>query len=140
MEIEEVRAVTDELVSAWARLMPQLSTTAAPPNRAELEDILRTSTLLVARDGAVVVGSLCLTFYRIPTGLQARIDDVVVDTGARGKGVGEALSNDAITRSRARGAKGVHLTSHASREAANRLYLRLGFVRRETNVYVMKLG
>ncbi|HEY5936604.1 MAG TPA: GNAT family N-acetyltransferase [Kofleriaceae bacterium] len=139
-EIEKVKAVDAELVAAFARLVPQLSQ-ASPPGERELTEIVGApgSTLLVARDGGTIVGALALTIYRIPTGLQARIDDVVVDGSVRGKGIGEALSHEAIRIARVAGAKGVSLTSHPSREAANRLYQRIGFSRRETNVYHYKL-
>lgn len=140
--IEQVSAehgVNDEVVAAFARLVPQLSS-ARPPTREALAEIARGAVLLVARsaDGAIA-GALTLTLYRIPTGLQARIDDVVVDRGARGQGLGEALSREAIRRAREAGAVAIGLTSHASRAAANRLYVRLGFERRETNVYKLAL-
>lgn len=141
--IARVASVDDELVAAWAALMPQLSAHAAAPTREQLADIAgaRGQTLLVARDGerGRIVGALCLTVYRIPTGVQARIDDVVVDAAARGRGAGEALSREAIELARAAGAKAVALTSAPRREAANRLYVRLGFQRRETNVYALAL-
>ena len=92
--------------------------------------------LLVARDEAGrVLGSLTLVLFRIPTGLRAWIEDVVVDGEARGQGVGEALNRYAIDVAAERGARSVDLTSRPSREAANRLYRRLGFEPRETNVY-----
>jgi ribosomal protein S18 acetylase RimI-like enzyme len=80
-----------------------------------------------------------LAFYRIPTGLKAWIEDVVVDESARGKGVGEVLNRAAIDEARRRGAKNVSLTSRQSRETANRLYQRLGFEPYDTNVYRLKL-
>jgi ribosomal protein S18 acetylase RimI-like enzyme len=89
----------------------------------------------VARLDGEVVGSLTLAFYRIPTGLKAWIEDVVVDDTARGRGLGEALNRAALDEARRRGAKDVSLTSRPSREAANRLYRRIGFEPRETNVY-----
>lgn len=136
MIIEEVTRVTSELVEAFARLLPQLSS-APLPGEGELGAIVAApeSTLLVARLDDVIVGSLTLTSYRIPTGLQCRIDDVVVDAAMRGRGVGEALSRRAIALAHAKGARSVTLTSRPEREAANRLYQRLGFVRVETNVY-----
>jgi len=73
--------------------------------------------------------------YRIATGLKAWIEDVVVDEAARGHGVGEALNLAALDEARRRGAKAVSLTSRPSREAANRLYQRMGFIPRDTNVY-----
>ena len=87
------------------------------------------------RVDGVIVGSLTLVMYRIPTGLKAWIEDVVVDEAARGSGVGEALNFAAIDEARRRGAKAVNLTSRPSREAANRLYQRIGFSARDTNVY-----
>lgn len=137
MQIQRVLVADDELVAAFCRLMPLLND-APPPGHAELAEIARTAHLLVARDPDIV-GVLTLTLYRIPTGLSARIDDVIVDTAARGRGVGEALTRDAIERARAAGARAVNLTSHPRRDAANRLYQRVGFERRDTNVYVYKL-
>lgn len=138
--IEKVSIVDAELVAAFARLIPQLSS-SPPPGERELSEIVAApgSTLLVAREAGAIVGALALTMYRIPTGFHARIDDVVVDDSLRGRGIGEALSHEALQIARLAGAKGVSLTSHPAREAANRLYQRLGFVRRETNVYHYKL-
>ena len=138
--IDVIQTVDDELVAAFARLQPQLSN-ATISDRAALEAIVAQPgcRLLVARDGGQIVGTLTLTLYRIPTGLQARIDDVVVDDAGRGKGIGEALSRRAIELAREAGAKQVSLTSRPSREAANRLYQRLGFQPVETNVYRLVL-
>ena len=93
------------------------------------------SDLLVAVEDGTILGALTLVTFRIPTGLRAWIEDVVVDDAARGKGVGAALNNRAIELAAEHGARTVDLTSRPSREAANRLYQRLGFERRETNVY-----
>jgi ribosomal protein S18 acetylase RimI-like enzyme len=134
--------VDDRLVEAMGRLIPQLSSSGAPPGRAELEAIVSSeaSHLLVARDGDTVVGSLTLVVFRIPTGIRAWIEDVVVDESARGAGVGAALNEAALAEARRLGAVTVDLTSRPTREAANRLYRRLGFVERETNVYRYALG
>lgn len=140
--ITRVEVVDDRIVEAFDRLIPQLSSSSPPPGREGLEEIVadRRSHLLVAEDDdGNVLGTLTLVFFRIPTGLQARIEDVVVDGGARGRGVGEALTNRAVEVAREAGAGSVGLTSRPSREAANRLYRRLGFEQRETNVYRMKL-
>jgi ribosomal protein S18 acetylase RimI-like enzyme len=128
--------VDDELVEAFARLIPQLSS-SPPPNREVLTELVDnpSTVLFMARVDGVLLGSLTLAFYRIPTGLKAWIEDVVVDTDARGRGVGALLNRAALDEARRRGAKDVSLTSRPSREAANRLYLRLGFVARETNMY-----
>jgi ribosomal protein S18 acetylase RimI-like enzyme len=91
--------------------------------------------VFVARVDGNIVGSLTLVTFRIPTGIRAWIEDVVVDETARGHGVGEALNQAAIEEARRKGAVTVDLTSRPSREAANRLYQRIGFVQRDTNVY-----
>jgi ribosomal protein S18 acetylase RimI-like enzyme len=78
---------------------------------------------------------LTLAVFRIPTGVRAWIEDVVVDQSARGQGVGEALSRRALDLAAAAGARTVELTSRPSRQAANHLYQRLGFQPRDTNVY-----
>jgi ribosomal protein S18 acetylase RimI-like enzyme len=129
--------VDDELVEAFGRLIPQLSSSSPPPSREHLVALVDSAdtVLFVARVDGRIVGSLTLAFYRIPTGTKAWIEDVVVDDAARGRGVGELLNRAALAEARARGAKDVSLTSRPSREAANRLYQRIGFEPRTTNVY-----
>lgn len=137
LEIRPADHVDDELVSAFATLIPQLSSSSPPPSAEELRAIVDSpdSVLYIARLDGRIVGSLTLAFYRIPTGLKAWIEDVVVDDTARGQGVGEALNRAAIAEATHRRAKNISLTSRAKREAANRLYQRLGFDPYDTNVY-----
>lgn len=146
IEIREVTEVTPEVVAAFERLIPQLSASAPAPTAGELAEIVASdaTVLLVAvdtdidagtGDGTVIIGSMTLVVFRIPTGTRAWIEDVVVDEAARGKGVGAKLNERALQIAATRGARSVDLTSRPSREAANRLYRRLGFVPRDTNVY-----
>lgn len=143
IHITEIVEVDDAVVKAFERLVPQLSKTSPPPDADALADIAGNpnSLLLVAKDSdtGTIVGSLTLAFYRIPTGLQARIEDVVVDSEARGQGIGALLTETAVEKARTAGAKAVGLTSRPAREAANRLYTSLGFERRDTNVYTFTL-
>ncbi|MBU3702967.1 MAG: GNAT family N-acetyltransferase [Ilumatobacteraceae bacterium] len=136
-KIEIAGEASDELVTAMAALIPQLSKSNPPPTKAELAELIgsEASTMFVARVESRIVGSLTLAMFRIPTGVRAWIEDVVVDDSARGHGVGEALNRAALDHAKAHGAITVELTSRPSREAANRLYQRMGFVARETNVY-----
>lgn len=135
--ITVVTEVTSELVEAFARLIPQLSSSNPAPTRAQLEEMVdsKASTVLVAEVDGQIVGTLTLVMFRIPTGIRARIEDVVVDESARGLGVGALLNQAALDEARRRGARTVDLSSRPSREAANRLYQRLGFETRETVVY-----
>jgi ribosomal protein S18 acetylase RimI-like enzyme len=135
--IEIAAESTDELVHAMAVLIPQLSKSNPPPSRDDLTAIISSeaSVLFIARVNGKIAGALTLATFRIPTGVRAWIEDVVVDADARGHGVGEALNMAAIAEARSRGAITVELTSRPSREAANRLYQRIGFVQRETNIY-----
>ena len=137
--IERVTAMDDEIADAIARLLPQLAPGREPPTRAQLDAIAATQTVLVARgDDGTILGTLTLVSYRIATGLRARIEDVVVDEAARGRGVGEALTREAMRIAAEAGARTVELTSAPEREPANRLYRRLGFEQRATNVYVWR--
>jgi ribosomal protein S18 acetylase RimI-like enzyme len=138
--VERVTEPTPELVEALARLVPQLSRTAPVPDSEEVGEIVADPRVvqLVARDEDGVAGVLTLLLLRIPTGAKARIEDVVVDERARGKGVGEALVVEAQRLAVEAGMRHVELTSAPSRESANRLYGRLGFEPRETNVYVWR--
>ena len=137
IEIHEISKVDDELVAAMARLIPQLSNSNPPPDRSTLEEIVASdsSKLIAAFIDGAIVGSLTLIIFSIPTGKRAWIEDVVVDENYRNTGIGEALNQEAINIARQLGAKTVDLTSRPSREAANRLYSRLGFVQRNTNIY-----
>jgi ribosomal protein S18 acetylase RimI-like enzyme len=135
--VEVVRRADEELVGAVGRLLPQLSGSAARPGVEELARVVghQAITLLVARSGGVVVGMLTLVTFPVPSGLRARIEDVVVDRDARGQGVGTALTREALRLASEQGARSVDLTSRATRVAANRLYRRLGFELRDSNVY-----
>jgi ribosomal protein S18 acetylase RimI-like enzyme len=137
IDIVEVTEVTPALVAAFARLMPQLIPGAAGPGAAELEEIAGGpgSRLLAAVEAGSYVGVVTLVVFRIPSGKRSRIESLVVDAAARGRGVGRALCLAAMDRARALGADCVDLTSLPSREAANRLYLALGFQLRPTNAY-----
>jgi ribosomal protein S18 acetylase RimI-like enzyme len=144
MYIELVSEVTEELHEALQRLVPQLGAHKVAPSWKELTKLVssESSALLIAREpnqGGPIVGMLCLTVYRVPTGLRSVIEDVVVDEAAQGKGIGKALVREAIDRARAAGAEGVSLTSNPQREAANRLYQSMGFQLRQTNSYFYKL-
>ena len=137
LRVTEADHVDDELIAAFARLVPQLSRSSPPPGATELAEMVGApgTHLLLATDDDGVVGSLTLVLFRIPTGVRAWIEDVVVDERARRRGIGEALTRRALELATEGGARTVDLTSRPSREAANRLYARLGFALRDTNVY-----
>jgi ribosomal protein S18 acetylase RimI-like enzyme len=140
VQVLTVDTATPELVEAFARLLPQLSTSAPAPTLESLATIIAapSNTVLIARDPAAagrIVGTLTLVIFPIPTALRAWIEDVVVDKQARGRGVGEALTTSAVNIANQRGAKSVDLTSRQSREAAHRLYEKAGFHVRDASVY-----
>ena len=137
ISVEAAASVDDDLCAAVDRLVPQLSRSSPPAGRALLERIVAdgATTLFVARNDNDIVGMLTLVAFQIPTGVRAIIEDVVVDGVARGAGVASALVQAALDRSAELGARTVDLTSRPDREAANRLYLRMGFTVRQTNVY-----
>jgi len=144
MHIGTVAEPAEELYHALQRLIPQIGIHKIPPTREELALLLRTpgATLLVARhpdDKGEIVGALCLTVYRVPTGVRSIVEDVVVDGQMRRQGIGELLVRRAIELAREAGANGVSLTSNPQREAANQLYLSMGFELRKTNPYFFRL-
>ena len=143
MVVERVGVITDELAEAFQRLIPQLTTNHPPPSFADLQALVAFpgSVLLVARENAAgpIVGSATLSILRTPTGTHARLEDVVVDGAARGKGIGEALTKEILRLAKESGADYIALTSNPKREAANKLYQRLGFKKWETNIYRLDL-
>lgn len=139
--VELISAATDELLDALARLIPQLKISSPRLTRDVLTALVSSdaSTLLAARDDSgQIVGALTLVVYRAPTGVRARIEDVIVDEAARGRGVAVELVRRALEIARQKGADGVALTSNPRRESANRLYQKVGFKKWETNVYFYK--
>jgi ribosomal protein S18 acetylase RimI-like enzyme len=137
VEIQAVQQVTDELVDAAGRLLSQLSSSAAPLDADDLVRIVshQATTLFVARSDGSIAGMLTLVTFPLPSGVRARIEDVVVDQDARGRGVGSALTMAALDLAQAQGARSIDLTSRASRVEANRLYQQLGFQLRDSHVY-----
>ena len=142
MQFEIQSEFSEELLDAFAHLIPQLKISFPLLTREELTSLLASdaSTLLTARDEATgqIVGMLTLIVYRVPTGVRARIEDVVVDESMRGRGIAIQLVERALEIAREKGADGVALTSNPKREAANRLYQKVGFKKWETNVYFYK--
>jgi ribosomal protein S18 acetylase RimI-like enzyme len=138
MRIEQVAEADGELLEAIHRLLPQLTEARTPPTLEQLAETVSAQTMLVARDEetGTIVGTLTLVMYRVSSGLKGRIEDVIVDSSVRGQGVGDALVREGMARANAAQVLMLELTSMPYRESANRLYKRLGFVRKPTNVYV----
>ena len=137
VEVHVVTEPTDEIIAAFGRLLPQLSRSAPPLDREALDRMLRhdANTVFVARMDGEIVGTLTLVMVPIPSGLRARIEDVVVDAGARGSGVGSALTLAAMRVAESANARTLDLTSRPERDSAGRLYERLGFRERDSRVY-----
>lgn len=140
MHIELMTQVSDEIVDAFARLIPQLTQYSPPPDRAALAEMADSDSVYVfiARltdQHGEIAGCATLATFRSPTGLHGWIEDVVVDGSARRQGVGKALTEACLDKARALGLREVNLTSRATRCAANQLYQAMGFIRRETNLY-----
>jgi GNAT superfamily N-acetyltransferase len=138
IRVEVVTEATPELQAVLGRLLPQLNPTLGPPDLERLERLIADPavTLLVAKDGAEIVGTTTVIVYTTPFWIKARLDEVVVDADARGKGVGEALVKAALDVGREHGAQVAELQSGRgeARQAAHRLYERMGFKIRETDV------
>src|SRR5665213_1208512 len=137
VSVAKAMEATPELLAGLNNLLPQLSSNAVSLSMLDVETMVSSdaATLFVATNDGVVVGTLTLIIFPIPTGVRAWIEDVVVDENARGLGIGEALTTAAVDEARGRGVHTIDLTSRPSREVANALYQKLGFERRETNVY-----
>jgi len=135
--IEELSEVTDEVVEAFARLLPQLSASAAALDATALSDVVSSPavTVLLAKSEGTIVGTTSLVVFRIPTGVRAWVEDVIVDSAAGHQGIGKALVREAVDRARKAGARSVDLTTRPSRVAAGNLYEKVGFAQRDTRVY-----
>ncbi|GGS92626.1 GNAT family N-acetyltransferase [Streptomyces violaceus] len=138
IRVEIIREPSEELVDAFRRLLPRLSTTARPLDRAAVDRLVGcdANTVLVARADGAITGTLTLVLLPLPSGLRGRVEDVVVDDTARGQGIaGLLIVQGPLSLARRSGARTVDLTSRPDRAAANRLYERLGFQARESTVH-----
>ena len=140
--VDVVARVDADLTEAAARLVPQLSTSARVPGQWELGQIVKEpgTALIVAREGRVIVGMLTLHTFRATTGIHAWIQDLVVDKAAKGRGVSELLTQEAVRLSAERGAHTTELASRPSRAGTGRLYERLGFELRQAQLYRHRLS
>ena len=142
VSIRPVTEVTESLTDAYRVLIPQLSSSSNPPTGEALQRIIESDSaqILIAEDeNGEILGTMTLIIFQIPTGIRAWIEDVVVDSSARGKGIGKKLNLAALELAKQAGAKTVDLTSRPARQEANQLYRSIGFVERETNVYRFSL-
>jgi len=141
MPIEAATEANQELLDALTALLPQLNPKLKPLTMERLSTVIGdpATTLLVARYDARIVGAAAVLVYATPAFVKARIEDVVVDEHSRGKGVGEALVRRCLEVARERSAEIVELQSARWRKVANRLYPRLGFQLRESNLYRLEL-
>ncbi len=141
MKIYEVTYITEEITNAFLNLIPQLTKDTSAPAKSELEEIIKTGTtkIFIAEENGIL-GTLTLVIHNIPTGKKAWIEDVVVDRSARGKGIGEKLLQHAISYASERGIKKIDLTTRPVRTTANKLYQKLGFQKRETNLYRLTIS
>lgn len=137
MEILQVKKIASDIYEAFQRLIPQLDNTVPIPTKEKLIKIISSPSayLFIAQDQNKIIGTFTLIVYNTPTGDYAYLEDLVVDENSRGKGIGKKLILTALKIAKDKGVKVVNLTSRPSRKTANRLYKKIGFTRRETNVF-----
>ena len=142
MKIIEVNEFTNEYLAAVQKLLGLLTSESHQFTERNFRELLAcdNSHLFFLFDGNTVAGMTSAGIYRTPTGTKAWIEDVVVDESCRGKGFGRMLTQYAIDFMQSQKVDLLMLTSNPSRIAANNLYQSMGFERKETNVYRMKLG
>lgn len=140
LEVRRQTACTEELLAAFARLLPQLSPRLGALTREAVERIVASpsSALFAACDERGIVGLLTLAWYDAPAGRKAWIEDLVVDGAARNSGAGSLLVAEALRHAAKIGACRVQLTSAPHREAARELYRKMGFKEAETSLFVLE--
>lgn len=137
-----VRTVDNGLIEAIDRLVPQLLDTTSAPGRWELEQAIANpgAILLVAESASVIVGMLMLVVFRAPTGVHAKIEDLVVDFDVDLPDVAERLIRRALKTSTSRGAHTVQAVCPPSNKGMASIYEQLGFERRSTTAYRFKIS
>jgi len=139
--ITELKTADETVRAAVNALLLQLSSSGTQIYFSLLEEMVRDpdAVVLVVRDGEHIIGMGELVVMHTPTGRRGRIEDVVVDLAYRGKGLGRKLMEALVAAAKERSIQSIELSSRPSRVEANALYQKMGFEKKETNVYVMKL-
>lgn len=138
MIIERVTEIDEKTVKSFQYFIPELTNEKDRiPTKKDLENVVSSPNtyLLIAKEEDNIIGTLTLVFYWVPSGIKTWIEDVIVSDNARGKGVATALMWHALNLARENGAEKVDLSSRPWRNAANNLYLKMGFEERDTNMY-----
>lgn len=138
MIIERVTEIDEKTVKSFQYFIPELTNEKDRiPTKKDLENVVSSPNtyLLIAKAEDNIIGTLTLVFYWVPSGIKTWIEDVIVSDNARGKGVATALMWHALNLARENGAEKVDLSSRPWRNAANNLYLKMGFEERDTNMY-----
>jgi len=140
--IHQLNVASKKTTAELQELLAQLSPALGSLSHERLGQTIGNpqSAVLVAKDKGKIVGTATMLFCRsLSGGLHGFVEDVVVDAAQRGKGIGKALMEKLIAVARKQGIHHINLTSRPEREAANHLYQALGFKKRKTNVYRLKL-
>lgn len=96
---------------------------------------------VVIEDNNDIIGFGAIIFFQIPTkGWTATIQDVVVDSKYRGKGLGKKLLYELLQIAKKNNIQIVNLTSSSKRIAARKLYQSFGFKLLDTGVFRLELG
>ncbi|MDR2084205.1 MAG: GNAT family N-acetyltransferase [Bacteroidales bacterium] len=141
MKIKQLTTVNQKVLNKINSLLPELFENASVLSLQQLEEMINddNTTIFIAEENEEIIGMLTFVIYRIPSGLKAWIEDVVVDKEYQGKGIGKILVQRAIDYAKELGINKIDLTSSLFRVAANILYPKLGFKKRETNVYRLEI-
>jgi ribosomal protein S18 acetylase RimI-like enzyme len=143
LTIERRTAITQEGVNELNVLMRELHAEKNDVVEATLETVQRmlaekNIVMVTVNDGEKIIGTA--TLYLMPKigKLVSHLEDVVVSSVYRGQGLGEKLVQKTIDIAKELGVVSIALTSRPERVAANKLYQKLGFIRKETNPYTLR--
>ncbi len=108
---------------------------------AELNAIVADKNIVVviAKDGTRIVGMATLYLLQKFGKRIGRVEDVVVDSAYRGRGLGRTMMEKIIAIARARKIQALRVDSRPVHSVANKLYHSLGFSIKKTNPYRMEL-
>lgn len=141
--IEQLKTFSPDITDAVNNLLKQLNASARTLSDEDEKEIIEdvANRILVAREsvGNKIVGMLTLIIINAQFVKKGLLEDIVVDENYRGKGIGSKLINEAINKARNEKVSYIDFTSSPDKVAANDFYQRLGFKKRDTNVYRIKL-
>ncbi len=141
MEIEILRGehLTDSHQQQVTELYKQLSTTIVQLSLKKILEDKDNIVFVLCKEENQIVGIAMMAMYKVISGHKGMVEDVVVDQGQRGKGIGRKLMEKLLEEGKNKNLDEILLFTGHHRTPAIALYKSLGFQLKNSGLYRLVL-